>query len=49
MRYYDGPRRSSLGNYPKMRLPLFLDIATAGIPVALACRGLGFSKQAFSA
>jgi transposase InsO family protein len=30
-----------------MRFPLVLDLADAGIPVAVTCRVLGFSKQAF--
>ncbi|WP_438612518.1 IS3 family transposase [Kocuria arenosa] len=32
---------------PKMRFPLVLDLAADGIPVAVTCRTLGFSKQAF--
>ncbi|WP_101632781.1 IS3 family transposase [Arthrobacter crystallopoietes] len=32
---------------PKMTYPLVLDLAADGIPVAVACRVLGFSKQAF--
>ncbi|WP_223979232.1 IS3 family transposase [Arthrobacter sp. NicSoilB8] len=32
---------------PKMKFPLVLDLAADGIPVAVACRVLGFSKQAF--
>ncbi|MBE4719521.1 IS3 family transposase [Pseudarthrobacter sp. AB1] len=34
---------------PKMKFPLVLDLAADGIPVAVACRVLGFSKQAFYA
>ena len=30
-----------------MSYPLVLDLAADGIPVAVACRVLGFSKQAF--
>jgi putative transposase len=30
-----------------MRFPLVLDLAADGIPVAVTCRTLGFSKQAF--
>ena len=29
-----------------MKFPLVLDLAEDGIPVAVACRVLGFSKQA---
>ena len=32
---------------PKMMYPLVLDLAADGIPVAVTCRVLGFSKQAF--
>ncbi|HEU5271105.1 MAG TPA: IS3 family transposase, partial [Jatrophihabitans sp.] len=32
---------------PKMMFPLVLDLAEDGIPVAVTCRVLGFSKQAF--
>jgi transposase InsO family protein len=32
-----------------MRYPLVLDLAAGGIPVAVTCRVLGFSKQAFYA
>jgi putative transposase len=32
-----------------MRYPLVLDLAADGIPVAVTCRALGFSKQAFNA
>lgn len=32
-----------------MRFPLVLDLAADGIPVAVACRVPGFSKQAFYA
>jgi putative transposase len=32
-----------------MRYPLVLDLAADGIPVAVTCRALGFSKQAFYA
>ena len=32
-----------------MRYPLVLDLAADGIPVAVTCRVLGFSKQAFYA
>lgn len=32
-----------------MKFPLVLDLAADGIPVAVACRVLGFSKQAFYA
>jgi hypothetical protein len=31
-----------------MKFPLVLDLAADGIPVAVACRVLGFSKQAFT-
>jgi hypothetical protein len=31
---------------PKMNFPLVLDLAAEGIPVAVTCRALGFSKQA---
>jgi putative transposase len=34
---------------PKMRYPLVLDLAADGIPVAVTCRVLGFSKRAFYA
>ncbi|MHA7284511.1 IS3 family transposase [Arthrobacter sp. TMS2-4] len=34
---------------PKMKFPLVLDLAADGVPVAVACRVLGFSKQAFYA
>jgi transposase InsO family protein len=37
------------GDLPKMRYPLVLDLAADGIPVAVTCRVLGFSKQAFYA
>ena len=30
-----------------MMFPLVLDLAAGGIPVAVTCRVLGFSKQAF--
>jgi hypothetical protein len=30
-----------------VRFPLVLDLAADGIPVAVTCRVLGFSKQAF--
>jgi putative transposase len=30
-----------------MTFPLVLDLAAAGVPVAVTCRTLGFSKQAF--
>src|SRR5690606_31286562 len=30
-----------------VRFPLVLDLAADGIPVAVTCRSLGFSKQAF--
>ena len=32
-----------------MKFPLVLDLATDGIPVAVACRVRGLSKQAFYA
>lgn len=32
-----------------MRFPLVLDLAADGLPVAVACRVQGFSKQAFYA
>ena len=32
---------------PKMMYPLVLDLADDGVPVAVTCRVLGFSKQAF--
>ncbi|MFG1925109.1 IS3 family transposase [Cryptosporangium sp. NPDC048952] len=32
---------------PKMMFPLVLDLAADGVPVAVTCRTLGFSKQAF--
>jgi putative transposase len=32
---------------PKMMFPLVLDLAADNIPVAVTCRVLGFSKQAF--
>ncbi|MGY4844530.1 IS3 family transposase [Kocuria sp. MNB10] len=32
---------------PKMTYPLVLDLAADGIPVAVTCRALGFSKQSF--
>ena len=32
-----------------MRYPLVRDLAAEGIPVAVTCRVLGFSKQAFYA
>ena len=32
-----------------MMYPLVLDLAADGIPVAVTCRVLGFSKQAFYA
>ena len=32
-----------------MKFPLVLDLAADGIPVAVACRVLGFSKQVFYA
>ncbi|WIB34387.1 IS3 family transposase [Curtobacterium sp. MCSS17_005] len=32
---------------PKMIYPLVLELADGGVPVAVACRVLGFSKQAF--
>ena len=35
------------GDAPKMRYPLVRDLAADGIPVAVTCRVLGFSKQAF--
>ena len=35
------------GDAPKMRYPLVRDLAAEGIPVAVTCRVLGFSKQAF--
>ncbi|TCC28874.1 IS3 family transposase [Kribbella capetownensis] len=34
-------------NQPKMMYPLVLDLAADNIPVAVTCRVLGFSKQAF--
>ena len=39
------PRQSA----PKMMYPLVLDLAADGVPVAVTCRVLGFSKQAFYA
>lgn len=30
-----------------MMFPLVLDLAAAGVPVAVACRTFGISKQAF--
>lgn len=30
-----------------MMYPLVLDLAAAGVPVAVACRVLGFTKQGF--
>lgn len=49
----DAQRLSSRGNYPQMKFPLVLDLdldlAANGIPVAVACRVLGFSRQAFYA
>ena len=30
-----------------MTYPLVLDLAAEGVPVAVTCRVLGFSKQAF--
>jgi putative transposase len=30
-----------------MRYPLVLDLAASSIPVAVTCRVLGFSRQAF--
>ncbi|MEU4245774.1 IS3 family transposase [Actinoplanes sp. NPDC026619] len=35
--------------FPKMMYPLVEDLAADGIPVAVTCRVLGFSKQAFYA
>ena len=32
-----------------MSYPLVLDLAAGGVPVAVTCRVLGFSKQAFYA
>ncbi|WP_433579236.1 IS3 family transposase [Nocardia brasiliensis] len=32
---------------PKMRFPLVLDLAADGVPVAVTCRVLGFTPQAF--
>ena len=32
-----------------MKYPLVLDLAADGVPVAVTCRVLGFSKQAFYA
>ncbi len=32
-----------------MTYPLVLDLAAEGVPVAVTCRVLGFSKQAFYA
>ncbi len=32
-----------------MTYPLVLDLAAGGVPVAVTCRVLGFSKQAFYA
>lgn len=32
-----------------MKFPLVLDLAADGLPVTVACRALGFSKQAFYA
>ena len=37
------------GPKPKMRYPLVLDLAADGIPVAVTCRVLKFSRQAFYA
>src|ERR1700684_3077690 len=37
------------GDLPKMKYPLVLDLAADKIPVAVTCRVLGFSKQAFYA
>jgi len=34
---------------PKVTYPLVLDLAADGVPVAVTCRVLGFSKQAFYA
>ena len=48
-RFCGGPRRSSPGRPPKMMYPLVLDLAADGNPVAVTCRVLGFSKQAFYA
>ena len=35
------------GHHPKMMYPLVRDLAADGIPVAVTCRVLGFSTQAF--
>ena len=35
------------GHAPTMMFPLVLDLAAEKIPVAVTCRVLGFSKQAF--
>lgn len=35
------------GDLPKMIYPLVEDLAVDGVPVAVTCRVLGFSKQAF--
>jgi transposase-like protein len=44
-----GPRRSSPARSPQNDIPAVLDLAADGIPVAVTCRVLGFSKQAFYA
>ena len=43
-----GGRLLRQGAPPKMRYPLVLDLAADGIPVAVTCRVLGFSTQAFN-
>lgn len=49
-RFSVGLLRSSLGSCPqKRKYPLVLDLAADAIPVAVTCRVLGFSKQAFYA
>ncbi|GEM_PF-2708067 len=35
------------GDLPRMRYPLVLDLAADGVPMAVTCRVLGFSRQAF--
>src|SRR5271169_530248 len=36
------------GRHPLQKYPLVLDLAAEGVPVAVTCRVLGFSTQAFN-
>ena len=47
MRFCAGCRLSGKGHQPKMIYPLVTDLAADGVPVAVTCRVLKFSKQGY--